>query len=211
MRCRSFTIRITRIGEVAMKKEKQQMIQEEEKQNYTFLQKLLYLFIFPVLFLLTLVLAILTFQGTNVFDLAQTFLPKDQAGNEEPIAGKDENPPNKKDETKPETKQEVLMLEREISDKEREITKLVAELEQANDRIRDLEAQEQEIKSSTKELAALYERMSTKKAAAIIKELEEEMALLILRDLSVAKKSGILGQMEADQAARFTKLLAEEE
>jgi flagellar motility protein MotE (MotC chaperone) len=84
-------------------------------------------------------------------------------------------------------------------------------LEQANKRIRDLEAQEQEIKSSTKELAALYERMSTKKAAGIIMELEEEMALLILRDLSVSKKSGILGQLEPDQAARFTKLLAENE
>lgn len=187
------------------------MIQEEEQQNYTFLQKVLYLFIFPVLFLITVVLAILTFQGTNVFDLAQTFIPKETAKNEEPVENGKEALPNKEDESKPETSQEVIMLEREINDKEREITKLVAELEQANNRIRDLEAQEQEIKSSTKELAALYERMSTKKAAGIIMELEEEMALLILKDLSVSKKSGILGQLEPDQAARFTKLLAEDE
>ncbi|MGM0835563.1 MAG: MotE family protein [Bacillota bacterium] len=194
-----------------MKKEKQQMIQEEEQQNYTFLQKVLYLFIFPVLFFITVVLAILTIQGTNVFDLAQTFIPKDTAKNEEPVENGKEAPPNKEDESKPETSQDVIMLEREINDKEREITKLVAELDQANKRIRDLEAQEQEVKSSTKELAALYERMSTKKAAGIIMELEEEMALLILRDLSVSKKSGILGQLEPDQAARFTKLLAEDE
>jgi flagellar motility protein MotE (MotC chaperone) len=194
-----------------MKKEKQQMIQEEEQQNYTFLQKVLYLFIFPVLFLITVVLAILTIQGTNVFDLAQTFIPKETAKNEEPGDNGKEVLPSIEDESKPETNQEVIMLEREINDKEREITKLVAELEQANKRIRDLEAQEQEIKSSTKELAALYERMSTKKAAGIIMELEEEMALLILRDLSVSKKSGILGQLEPDQAARFTKLLAENE
>ncbi|RJR10145.1 hypothetical protein C4588_03800 [Candidatus Parcubacteria bacterium] len=194
-----------------MKKEKQQMNQEEEQQNYTFLQKILYLFIFPILFLITVVLAILTFQGTNVFDLAQTFIPNETAKNEEPVDDGKEDLPNKEDESKPETNQDVIMLEREINDKEREITKLVAELEQANNRIRDLEAKEQEIKSSTKELAALYERMSTKKAAGIIMELEEELALLILKDLSVSKQSGILGQLEPDQAARFTKLLAEEE
>lgn len=194
-----------------MKKEKQQLNQEEER-NYTFLQKILYLFIFPVLFMITLVLAILTVQGTNVFDLAQSFIPnKDEAKKEEPAQTDKRERDEPEKESQPKTNQEVIMLERQITDKEREITKLVSELKQANTRIKDLETQQQDIKSSSKELAALYERMSTKKAAAIIVELEEDMALLILNNLSVAKKSGILGQLDPEQAARFTKLLAEGE
>jgi flagellar motility protein MotE (MotC chaperone) len=191
-----------------MKKEK-----EVEEANYTLMQKLLYLFIIPLLFLVVIVLGYLTYQGKNVFDLAQSFLPEKQQAVTKVDEEEEKNVTSSvSEQTKQqETAQQVILLEREISNKQREIAKLASQLVTANDRIKILEQQQQEVKVSTKELANLYERMSTKKAAQILTELEEGMALLILNELSTSKASSILGQLEPEQAARFTELLAKQE
>jgi len=189
-----------------MKKEKQT---EEVEEKYTFLQKLLYLFIIPLLFTLVVVLGYLTYEGRNIFEVAQSFLPSNK---EVAVTEEKKEEEEKEDTSTPSSSsQDVILLERQISDKEREITKLVAKLDEANSRIEDLEKQQQEVRASTKELAKLYEGMSTKKAAQIIMELEQEMALLLLNELSTSKTSSILGQMEPEQAARFTELLADNE
>lgn len=191
-----------------MKKEKQT---EEVEEKYSFLQKLLYLFIIPLLFTLVIVLGYLTYEGKNIFEVAQSFLPADEkmTTTEEKKEEKEVSSSQQTDNQN--SSQEIILLERQVSEKEREITKLVASLEEANSRIEDLEKQQQEIKTSTKELAKLYEGMSTKKAAQIMMELDEEMALLILNQLSTSKTSSILGQLEPQQAARFTELLADNE
>ena len=191
-----------------MKKEKQT---EEVEEKYTFLQKLLYLFIIPLLFTLVIVLGYLTYEGRNIFEVAQSFLPSNKEV-EVAVTEEKKEEEEKEDTSSPSSSsQDVILLERQISDKEREITKLVAKLDEANSRIEDLEKQQQEVRASTKELAKLYEGMSTKKAAQIIMELEQEMALLLLNELSTSKTSSILGQMEPEQAARFTELLADNE
>lgn len=192
-----------------MKKEKQT---EEVEEKYTFLQKLLYLFIIPLLFTLVIVLGYLTYEGKNVFEVAQTFLPanEEMVTDEEKKEEKDNTSSTKQNDST-NSSQEIILLERQISEKEREITKLVASLKEANSKIENLENQQQEIRSSTKELAKLYEGMSTKKAAQIMMELDEKMALQILNELSTSKKSSILGQLEPEQAARFTELLADNE
>ncbi|MGD6871587.1 MotE family protein [Sutcliffiella horikoshii] len=191
-----------------MKKEKQT---EEVEEKYTFLQKLLYLFIIPLLFTLVIVLGYLTYEGKNIFEVAQSFLPakEEVISTEEDKEEEEGSSSTQNDNTN--SSQEIILLERQVSDKEREITKLVASLEEANSKIEDLEKQQQDIRSSTKELAKLYEGMSTNKAAQIIIELDEDMALLILNELSTSKTSSILGQLEPEQAARFTELLADKE
>lgn len=193
-----------------MKKEKQT---EEVEEKYTFLQKLLYLFIIPLLFTLVIVLGYLTYEGRNIFEVAQSFLPSNKEVTVTEEKKEEEAEEKEKEDTSSpsSSSQDVIFLERQISDKEREITKLVAKLDEANSRIEDLEKQQQEVRASTKELAKLYEGMSTKKAAQIIMELEQEMALLLLNELSTSKTSSILGQMEPEQAARFTELLADNE
>ncbi len=182
---------------------------EEVEGKYSFMQKLLYLFIIPLLFTVVVVLGYLTYEGKNVFEVAQSFLPSakvEVSSSEEDEEEKETPPRDGNDQER--SSQEVILLERQISEKQREITKLVSQLDQANKRIENLEQQQQEVKTSTRELAKLYEGMSTKKAAQIILELEEEMALLILKELSASKTSSILGQFEPEQAARFTELLA---
>ncbi|MCM3616258.1 hypothetical protein M3936_01570 [Sutcliffiella horikoshii] len=184
---------------------------EEVEGKYTFMQKLLYLFIIPLLFTVVVILGYLTYEGKNIFEVAQTFLPEKEE------AGISELDKEEREASSPEVKesgnssQEVILLERKVSDKEREITKLISQIEQANKRIEELEQQQKEVKASARELAKLYEGMSTKKAAQIILELEEDMALLLLKELSTSKTSSLLGQMEPEQAARFTELLARNE
>ncbi len=184
---------------------------EEVEGKYTFMQKLLYLFIIPLLFTVVVILGYLTYEGKNIFEVAQTFLPEKEE------TGISEVDKEEREASSPEVKesgnssQEVILLERKVSDKEREITKLISQIEQANKRIEELEQQQKEVKASTRELAKLYEGMSTKKAAQIILELEEDMALLLLKELSTSKTSSLLGQMEPEQAARFTELLARNE
>ena len=184
---------------------------EEVEGKYTFMQKLLYLFIIPLLFTVVVILGYLTYEGKNIFEVAQTFLPEKEE------TGISEVDKEEREASSPEVKesgnssQEVILLERKVSDKEREITKLISQIEQANKRIEELEQQQKEVKASARELAKLYEGMSTKKAAQIILELEEDMALLLLKELSTSKTSSLLGQMEPEQAARFTELLARNE
>ncbi|MCG1020651.1 magnesium transporter MgtE N-terminal domain-containing protein [Sutcliffiella horikoshii] len=191
-----------------MKKDNQT---EEKEGKYTFMQKLLYLFIIPLLFTVVVMLGYLTYEGKNVFEVAQTFLPEKEEVITS-IEGQKEQETTSPDENeKGRSSQDVILLERKVSEKEREITKLVSQLEQANKRIEDLQQQQQQVKASNRELAKLYEGMSTKKAAQIILELEEERALLILKELSTSKTSSILGQLEPEQAARFTELLAKNE
>jgi flagellar motility protein MotE (MotC chaperone) len=184
---------------------------EEKEEKYTFMQKLLYLFIIPLLFTVVVVLGYLTYEGKNVFEVAQSFLPEKEEVSIS-IEGQEEQETTSPDENKKgSSSQDVILLERKVSEKEREITKLVSQLEQANKRIEDLEQQQQQVRISNRELAKLYEGMSTKKAAQIIMELEEERALLILKELSTSKTSSILGQLEPKQAARFTERLAKNE
>ncbi|KMJ58640.1 hypothetical protein AB685_12245 [Bacillus sp. LL01] len=192
-----------------MKKENQT---EEIEGKYSFMQKLLYLFIIPLLFTVVIVLGYLTYEGRNVFEVAQSFLPdREEVSTSEKASMEEETSTPQDIKDIGSSPQEVVLLERQINEKQREITKLVSELELANKRISDLEQQKQEVKTSTKELAKLYEGMSTKKAAQIILEMEEEMALLILNEISTSKTSSILGQLEPKQAARFTELLANNE
>ncbi|QFT88870.1 MgtE intracellular N domain protein [Bacillus sp. THAF10] len=193
-----------------MKKEKNI---ETEEEKYSFMQRLLYLFVIPLLFAAVLLLGYLTYQGKNVFEIAQTFIPdKVETASEQEDQGKKDTKTNEKQPAEKETSsQEMVQLEREINRKQQEITKLVAQLEQANKRIEDLETEQENVKASTKELAKLYEGMSTRKASEIILELEEEMAIRILQELSTAKTSSILGQMPPEQAARITTRLANEE
>lgn len=184
---------------------------EEVEGKYTFMQKLLYLFIIPLLFTVVVVLGYLTYEGKNLFEVAKSFLPPKEEVSTSVEEQEEQEASSPKANDKTSSSQDVILLERKVSEKEREITKLLSQLDQANKRIEDLQQQQQEVKASTRELAKLYEGMSTKKAAQIIMELDEGMALLILKELSTSKTSSILGQMEPKQAARFTELLAKNE
>lgn len=182
---------------------------EIEEKRYTFFEKLTYLFIIPVLVVLTLTLGALTYYGINVFELANSFIPNkaetittEENNNDGSIEGKkvQEDAINK----------DIVLLERQLQEKQNEILKLQEQLKDASMKINELELESEEVKKSIKDLSNMYEKMSTRKASQIIVELEEELALKILLNLSGNKVSAILAQLEPTVAAKYTKLLAEE-
>ena len=182
---------------------------EVEEKEYTFFEKLTYLFIIPVLVVLTLTLGALTYYGINVFKLANDLMPSKT----ETVTTEDNNKESSNEYKKVQedaNNQNIVQLERQLQEKQNEILKLQEQLKDASETINELEMESEEIKKSIKELSNMYERMPTRKAAQIMVELEEELALKILTSLSANKVSAILAQLEPTVAARFTQLLAEE-
>ena len=183
---------------------------ERVEKQYSFFEKLIYLFIIPVLVVLTLTLGALTYYGINVFELANDLMP---SNTETVTTVKDSNDESSNKDKKVQEdaiNQNIVLLERQLQEKQNEILKLQEQLKDASMKINELESEREEIKKSIKELSNMYERMPTRKAAQIMVELEEELALKILTSLSANKVSAILAQLDPTEAAKFTKLLSEE-
>lgn len=183
---------------------------ERVEKQYSFFEKLIYLFIIPVLVVLTLTLGALTYYGINVFELANDLMP---SNTETVTTVKDSNDESSNKDKKVQEdaiNQNIVLLERQLQEKQNEILKLQEQLKDASMKINELESEREEIKKSIKELSNMYERMPTRKAAKIMVELEEELALKILTSLSSNKVSAILAQLDPTEAAKFTKLLSEE-
>ncbi|MDX5476586.1 MAG: hypothetical protein LPK00_13705 [Bacillaceae bacterium] len=183
---------------------------ERVEKQYSFFEKLIYLFIIPVLVVLTLTLGALTYYGINVFELANDLMP---SNTETVTTVKDSNDESSNKDKKVQEdaiNQNIVLLERQLQEKQNEILKLQEQLKDASMKINELESEREEIKKSIKELSNMYERMPTRKAAQIMVELEEELALKILTSLSSNKVSAILAQLDPTEAAKFTKLLSEE-
>jgi flagellar motility protein MotE (MotC chaperone) len=99
-------------------------------------------------------------------------------------------------------------------------TRLLIELEaQVKQRISELDKQESDarewvakreamLKSATEEVAAMYAKMPADAAAAQIGAMEDPVAVAILIKLTPRAAGGILGEMDADKAARLTSLIA---
>jgi len=99
-------------------------------------------------------------------------------------------------------------------------TKRLIELEaQVKQRISELEKQESEasewvtkreamLKSATDDVVAIYAKMPAEAAAAQIAAMEDPVAAAILMKLSPRAAGGILGEMEAEKAAKLTSLMA---
>ncbi|WP_096154635.1 MULTISPECIES: MotE family protein [Bacillus] len=182
---------------------------EVEEKEYTFFEKLTYLFIIPVLVIFTIALGILTYFGINIFELAKEMRPKVETV----TSHEEEKLDSSNDEKKTDqnnANQTIVQLERELQDKQNEILKLQEQLKNATLKIDELEMESVEISKSIKELSNMYERMPTRKAAQIMVELEEDLALKILANLSANKVSAVLAQLEPAVAAKFTKKLADE-
>ena len=99
-------------------------------------------------------------------------------------------------------------------------TKRLAELEaQVKQRISDLEKQASEahewvtkreaiLKSASDDLVAIYAKMPADAAAPQIAAMEDPIAVAILVKLAPKTASAILGEMEAEKAAKLTSLMA---
>lgn len=179
---------------------------EEEKAPGIF-QKIFYLVIIPILFIIGIFLGIASFTNFNVFEKAANLM-NDSEEAAENVA---------QDHSK-----KVVELEAQVKEKEAEIDQLKSQLEAAKSEseksqieqerlqyeIDKLQNEQEEAKKEFKEILKSFEIMSAKSAAPILVEMEQDEALKILSNMKSDKLSEVLTKMTPEDAAVFTELLS---
>ncbi len=181
---------------------------EEEKSPGIF-QKLFYLVLIPLLFVIAVLLVIATVTDFNVFEKAS----KLTAFSSEESAEESSVDYNKK----------IVELEAQVKEKEAEIAQLQSKLdsalaenkdnvaiqEQLQSKIESLQQTENEAKKEFEDILSTFEQMSAKSAAPIIAEMSDEEALKILSNMQPETLSAIFEKMDPAEAARYSELLSQ--
>ncbi|CAM5185874.1 Flagellar motility protein MotE (MotC chaperone) OS=Ureibacillus acetophenoni OX=614649 GN=SAMN05877842_101473 PE=4 SV=1 [Ureibacillus acetophenoni] len=176
-------------------------------------QKFFYWVLIPLVFVIAVLLVIASFTGTNVFEKAK------ELSNNLPFVSSQEADPD----STPIDGQKLVELQAEIEEKEAEIAQLQSQLESANAKnqeaqvlqeeleyeIQKLKNQQSAAQQKFTELVSAYEKMSAKEAAPILEAMNTNEAVRILSNLKPATLSEVLSKMKAENAAKFTELLAQ--
>ncbi|RKQ19795.1 MotE family protein [Ureibacillus endophyticus] len=184
---------------------------KEEKSPGIF-QKLFYLVLIPLLFVVAILLVIASFTNFNVFEKAS------ELTNSLPFASD-----KKSEEFSLDFDEKIVELEAEIKEKEAEIDQLKSQLDKANleaennlakqqqlqNQIESLEKQQSESKKEFNEILSTFKQMSAKTAAPIIMEMSDDKAIKILSNMDPETLSAILSKMEPKEAARYTELISQ--
>ncbi|MFP3916188.1 hypothetical protein U5N28_00150 [Lysinibacillus telephonicus] len=181
---------------------------EEEKSPGIF-QKLFYLVLIPLLFVIAVLLVIATVTDFNVFEKASklTGFSSEESAEESSVDY------NKK----------IVELEAQVKEKEAEIAQLQSKLdsalaenkdnvaiqEQLQSKIESLQQTENEAKKEFEDILSTFEQMSAKSAAPIIAEMSDEEALKILSNMQPETLSAIFEKMDPAEAARYSELLSQ--
>ena len=183
---------------------------KEEKSPGIF-QKLFYLVLIPLLFVVAILLIIATYTNFNVFEKVSEITQSLSLSSGE-----------KSEEATIDFDQKIVELEAEIKEKDVEIEQLKSQLEKANlqaeqnlakqqqlqNQIESLEIQQKESKKEFNEIISAFKQMSAKSAAPIIMEMSDEKALKILSNMDSKTLSAILSKMDPEEAARYTELIS---
>lgn len=187
------------------------------------LQWVFFVIIIPILFTVTFIVVILSVAGIDVLGkLKETIshipgtaeiLNEDEKQTETAPADdqtkmlKEENKQQKSTIEKQDL--DISALENDADLKEKEIQKLSQEVKSLKDQLQLTNEPTEVTEEEGKDIAKLYENMSSKKAAEIIPLLTDEEAGLILSKIKDDQVVAILEKMPAEDAARYTKMLAD--
>ncbi|MBD8068297.1 MotE family protein [Bacillus sp. PS06] len=183
------------------------------------IQSFIFLFLIPLLFTVILSLVLMQRAGINVVSQVKEISQKipgvssfviDESENEkittEERLNKNIENLQLKMEEKDSTIDELNMI---VQEKENEISSLDQELKRVKFELTSIQQEQHDDRNIEVEITKLYETMTPKKAALIIPNLEDAEAKLILSSLKTNTLAAILERMSPEDAAKFTKLLAE--
>ena len=195
-------------GKVEKTNNLERIIGAEEEKSPGIFQKLFYLVLIPLLFVIAVLLVIATFTDFNVFEKAYELTnSSSEKTAEEPSVDY-----NKK----------IVELEAQIKEKEAEIDQLHSQLDNAKaendnnvaiqqqlqEKIDSLQQNQTEAKKEFDDILSTFEQMSAKSAAPILMEMSDEEALKILANMQPETLSEIFSKMDPVEAARYSELLA---
>ncbi len=196
-------------GKVEKANNVEQIVEAEEEKSPGLFQKLFYLVLIPLLFVIAVLLVIATFTDFNVFEKASELTG---LSSEKPVEETSENFDKK-----------IVELEAQLKEKEAEIAQLQSKLdsalaenennkaiqEQLQSKIESLQQNQSEVKKEFDNILSTFDKMSAKSAAPIITEMSEEEALKILSNMKPEKLSEIFSKMDPAEAAKYSELLSQ--
>ena len=178
-------------------------------------QKLLLWVLIPLLFTTALVLIIAKFADVNVFDKA-----KEMSANL-PFIGEPQDKDKNVGTDDVVLEERVVTLQAELKEKEAQLFKVQAELDESADenesllieqeRLLDeiavLERGDESAKEKSNEIVATFEKMSAKSAAPVLTNMSDAEAIEILVNLKTDKLAAILEKMAPKDAAKYTTMM----
>ncbi len=187
----------------------------EKKEKLSKFQTFFMLGVIPTLFAVAVFLTILSFSGINVFEKAK------ELGQKLPFIGKNigEEVSDGEDqeqliiELKGQIKdQEVVIgrLEKRLTEKDEENQRLIQQIEQLEEMIRDSDYEQDQEQTAFQEIVKTYENMTPKRAAPIISSMNDNEAVRILSNLKPEQRAAIMEKMDPEQAAKYTEMLVQE-
>ncbi|SOB93026.1 flagellar motility protein MotE (MotC chaperone) [Ureibacillus xyleni] len=193
-------------------KEEMNIEEIKEEKSPGIFQKLFYLVLIPLLFVVAILLVVASFTNINVFEKAS------ELTDSLPFTSK-----NKTEEPSIDFNKKIVELEAEIKEKEAEIEQLKSQLEKATaetennlakqqqlqKQIESLENQQSESKKEFDDILSTFKQMSAKTAAPIIMEMSDDKAVKLLSSMDPETLSAILSKMDPVEAARYTELISQ--
>ncbi|KIL44888.1 MotE family protein [Jeotgalibacillus soli] len=196
-----------------MNKQVTKEIEEEVKSPGRF-QVFLFIFFIPILFLVFVAFVVLTLSDINVVKKAEEigisipFLSEDKTAEQTSTAESSDQKVVKLQDQIKEKEAEISSLNSEISRQQEENQQLVLEQERLQEEMDALrQAQELDGKEFN-EIVSIFKEMSGKSAAPVIMNMDDEEATRILSQLPPDILADFFEKMPAEEAARYTQLLA---
>jgi flagellar motility protein MotE (MotC chaperone) len=201
------------------------MIDGGVEKTYSTFEKIIYIFVIPIVFTIILALALFSLFDYNVKDTllkygrdipyVGQYLPKPATEIE-----KEKKAEMKIDEFGADYTKEFKKLNDKIVAQESELNKAVTDNQTKDQLIKELQAElsikEEQLKAKSlsdeeylkkiQELASVYGNMSASKAAPIIENLTTREAVLVLNQMTVTDKKNILQKMNPERAAEISIL-----
>ncbi|WAA10716.1 MotE family protein [Fervidibacillus albus] len=186
---------------------------KEKKKKFGFWQWIVFGGIFPIIIVLSVLLAIFSIRGVNIFEEVEKI----------PVIGSLFTDENSVGTTVEDLENTINDLQAELKNEEAKATQLQSELETKENEIAQLQAENERLEQSVNELQSsntttntdwdsvvkTYETMKPKDAALILVEMDEATALNILAELTEDQLADILEKMSPEEAAQFTDQLAD--
>lgn len=184
----------------------------DDAQSVSKSKMFLYWFLIPFLFALALLLIVAQIANINVFEKAKelTSVGQPEIVTEDDLSGR--------------LGDKVVSLQAEIKQKEAEIGKIQAELDDSKktneellveqnrllEEIENLKRQQNSTKQEYAEIVSTFEKMSAKTAAPVITKMSDAEALRILTSLKPDTVAKIYEKMTPESAAKYTELMTKQ-
>lgn len=188
---------------------------ESREKKPGVLQWLIVIFI-PLLFALLLAVIILNLMGVDINKYAKETLNKipfleEHVSTDEELL--ETNQLAHQEETITNLEEEIEVLEYELQTKENEVSELEEEITHLSDQITQLEELQAATTVNTdayKEMSQSFIEMKAKTAASILENMDHDIAIQLLIALDTESRGNILGEMNPEIAADYTKRIVNE-